>query len=207
MAKFWEHLKKHEDTIEKHSITNEELQFLKKLQHEMNTQDTVGQADPRYWVIRSYEKEYGEELLNPDGISVYDSEGCNVILEAEYQYLGIDKMTEEILKALETDGYFLDESEIEYIKSAYDMSSLVEALRDIDTYDITVMQYKEVSKDSGMFLTHEAAIEHLKQNEHHYSEDAHTYAMTAWRSKEEPLWDILQKVDFDALMKRLGMEV
>ncbi len=199
MAKFWENLKKHDDTTEKHQITQEEIQFLKNLQHEMNTQDRVVQANPRYWVIRSYEKEYGEELLNADGISIYDSEGCNVILEVEYQIFGIDKIIEEVLKALLDDEYFLDESEIENIKSAYDMETLVEELKDVDTYNFTVMQYKEVAKDSGMFLTHDAAIEHLKNNSHHYSDNAHTYAHTAWRSKEEKLWEILQTVDFDKL--------
>ena len=50
-----------------------------------------------------------------------------------------------------------------------------------------------------MFLTHEAAIEHLKRNDYHYSDKAHTYAQTAWRSQEEKLWNILQTVDFDKL--------
>lgn len=48
MAKYWEHLKYHPDEVEKHKITQEEIKFLKDLQHEMNTQDNVGQADPRY---------------------------------------------------------------------------------------------------------------------------------------------------------------
>jgi len=62
MAKYWEHLKKHPDDIKKHKITETEIQFLKKLQEEMNTQDHVGQADPRYWVIRDYNKVYGNNL-------------------------------------------------------------------------------------------------------------------------------------------------
>ena len=37
----------HEDTVEKHEITKEEILFLKELQKEMNTQDTVCQADPQ----------------------------------------------------------------------------------------------------------------------------------------------------------------
>ena len=71
MAKYWEHLEYHEDTVEKHKITEDEIRFLKELQKEMNTQDSCGQADPRYWVIRDFGKVYGEKLNNPDGFTVY----------------------------------------------------------------------------------------------------------------------------------------
>lgn len=74
MAKYHEHIEYHEDTREKHEITKEELDFLLKLQKEMNTQDDVSQAEPRYWVIKGSEKLYrveddidGYELLDVDG--------------------------------------------------------------------------------------------------------------------------------------------
>ena len=55
----------HEDTVEKHEITKEEILFLKELQKEMNTQDTVCQADPRFWVIEGSERVYtGAEYAN-----------------------------------------------------------------------------------------------------------------------------------------------
>ena len=52
MAIFNSNFKYHEDTVEKHPLTEEELQFLKAFQTERNTQDTVWQASPRYWVIK-----------------------------------------------------------------------------------------------------------------------------------------------------------
>jgi len=55
MARYWEHLKYHDDNIPKRPITTEEIQFLIELQREMNTQDHVSQADPRYWVIRDFD--------------------------------------------------------------------------------------------------------------------------------------------------------
>ena len=61
MAKYWKHLEYHEDTVEKHKITEDEIRFLKELQKEMNTQDSCGQADPRYWVIRDFDKVYGRK--------------------------------------------------------------------------------------------------------------------------------------------------
>lgn len=199
MAKYWDHLKKHPDNVEKHKITDAEIQFLKKLQEEMNTQDHVGQADPRYWVIRDYDKVYGDNLNNPDGIVIYDSEGCNALMEVEYQFFKLDETIEEILRRFKEDEYELSEETIENIKLAYDFSTLVEYLKEIEEYDFTIMEYQEIPVDKGMFFTHDAAERHLKSNEHHYCDHAHTYAHTAWRSKEEPLWSILQTVDFNQL--------
>lgn len=203
MAKFWKNLKRHEDNVEKHKITNEEIQFLKNIQHEMNTQDNVRQADPRYWVIRNYKKVYGKELNNPDGISIYDPNSCNTIIQIDYEFFNTDGVIEEILKELEKDEYELSEDEIDNIKTAYDMESLVESLEEIESYEFHITEYEEIPEDSGMFLTHEAAIDHLERNHYHYAENAHTYAKTAWRSKEEKLWEILQTVDFDKLMQEV----
>lgn len=199
MAKYWDHLKRHSDNVAKHKITDEEIQFLKKLQEEMNTQDHVGQADPRYWVIRNYEKVYGESLCDTDGIAIYDDYNGILVLEADYPCLGTDSVIEKILNEFKEQEYELEEETIENLKLSYDMSSLIEALNDIEEYDFRICEYKEVPKDEGMFLTHEAAMQHLKKNEHHYSDNAHTYAKTAWRSNEELLWKILQTVDFDKL--------
>lgn len=200
MAKFWNNLKKHPDNIEKHRITAEEIQFLKNLQHEMNTQDHVHQANPRYWVIRDYDEVYGEKLNNAAGIIVYDNTCCETLLKVEYSGFCINSTIEEIIKALDEKEYELDADTIENIKLAYDTDSLIEALGEIEEYDFSVYEYQEVAVDKGMFLTHEAAIEHLKRNDYHYSDKAHTYAQTAWRSREEKLWNILQTVDFDKLI-------
>ena len=39
------------------NITEQDIECLKQLQHEMNTQDTVCQADPRFWVVRGTVRE------------------------------------------------------------------------------------------------------------------------------------------------------
>jgi hypothetical protein len=136
MAVYHKGLKYHKDETEKHEITGEELEFLYNLQKEMNTQDHVSQADPRFWVIKGSEKLHRVEC-EEDGIELYD----------EYE----------------------------------------------------AIPYKIIPKiyEDTMFLTQKAAEEHLRGNSHHYSEDAHTYAMTAWRSPDvDKLWKILQTVDF-----------
>jgi len=58
MAKYWEHLKYHEDTVVKEKLSSDDVKFLKELQKEINTEDNGGTANPRYWVIRQPERIY-----------------------------------------------------------------------------------------------------------------------------------------------------
>ena len=48
MAKFWNNLKYHKDRVKKEKLTKEDITFLKDLQKELNTEDTVGTASPRF---------------------------------------------------------------------------------------------------------------------------------------------------------------
>jgi site-specific recombinase XerD len=60
----------------------------------------------------------------------------------------------------------------------------------------------KVGKREMGFLTKEEAKQHLEANSHHYSSEAHTYAMTAWRApKVERLLQILETMDWDAFEK------
>ena len=43
---------------------------------------------------------------------------------------------------------------------------------------------QEVYEKKGMFLTEEDAENHLKNNQHHYSDDAYTYVNHAWRAPQ-----------------------
>lgn len=64
MAIYHKTLKYHEDQTQKRDLTQEDIQFLLELQKEMNTQDTTGTADPRYWVIKGSETYRND--LEPD---------------------------------------------------------------------------------------------------------------------------------------------
>lgn len=197
MAKYWENLEYHEDTVEKHKITEDEIRFLKELQKEMNTQDNLRQADPRYWVIRDFDKVYGERLNNPDGFTVYDSDYGNEVCEIEYRTITTSEMVDEILKELKAQEYELSDDDKQVIEDSYDFDSLIEPLEELG---FSVVQYEIVPKYFGMFLTQKAAEEHLRKNYYHYTDNAATYAMTAWRSQEaDMLYKILHSVDFDQL--------
>jgi hypothetical protein len=51
-----------------------------------------------------------------------------------------------------------------------------------------------------MFLTKQEAKDHIRLNHYHYTDEVHTYAMTAWRApKVERLLNILETFDWDKL--------
>ena len=75
MAIFHKTLRYHEDTTKKRELNQEDVEFLKKLQLEMNTQDTTETADPRFWVIKGSERVINNEdpdelVLQIDGRTV-----------------------------------------------------------------------------------------------------------------------------------------
>lgn len=197
MAKFWNDLKYHNDTTEKHEITEEEIDFLKELQKEMNTQDEFGQANPRYWVIRDYGEIYGQDLNNPDGYILYCVKDGEEI--CRFQSAFGERCIDEIIKFFTED--YPEDFKKEDFKVVYNVNSLMELLEE-KGYEgsFNIVEYETYPKYSGFFLTHKAAEIHLKQNAYHYADNASTYAMTAWRSSEaNMLYEILQHVDFGRL--------
>ena len=200
-------LKYHEDDIKKHKITNQELEFLKELQAELNTQDTICQANPRFWVIKGTERIYHVED-EYDGFEFYDEDECSVVadgLEEMVQYLkeNDDSMTYSYNKSRYSGeqivAEWIDEDSDDnciIAESKYEIQELIDLA---GVGGIKVISYVNKLKiyENTMFLTQKDAEDHLKANHYHYSDDAHTYAMTAWRSNRvEKLIDILQSVDF-----------
>lgn len=212
-----EKIRYHEDDIEKKPLRNEDIRFLQALQREMNTQDTLGQADPRFWVIKGREKLYVSDvddyvlLLNgtevassfEDAASYVSSEAftadTTIKAAAEYRHSfvfgGILSVRSEDLPGWEDLTF-------------YSMEELVEWLNEYlqaETY--SAVPYMEQSRfyADTFFLTRKEALEHLKKNHYHYAKDAHTYAMTAWRAPDvERLYGILEESDFEDVQKALG---
>lgn len=223
MAKLFE-LKTHEDEYpNKRVITTEEINFLKDLQHRINTQDHISQADPRYWVIRDYKKHYGKDLNNSDGWVIIDTtEGdtlldsknvvddassCKNYLEAVIRtVLNEIKENDMLPEHFNEDCFDSTKWKKDVVDLSYNVESFVENLNDfIDWADrFAVVEYEDIATDSNAFLSHEAAQAFLKSNSHHFSDNAHTYAVTAWRNPDaEKLIKILHEVDFDKLLQEV----
>lgn len=215
MAKYWENLKYHEDTVVKEKLSNDDIKFLKELQKELNTEDNVGTASPRYWVIRQperichvdrdaadyymfvdddYEELTLEELKNYLE-DVYDDNLKNVDIKdgvLTFEYL--NEFSEEI------ERYTIDFNNLP-LESSYSVDKVLELLE----LEVDVVYYKEVDAtvDNCMFLTQIDAENHLRANDYHYHEKARTYCMCGWRSPRfERLINILSKTDFDSMLEK-----
>lgn len=212
MAKYWEHLKYHEDTVVKEKLSNDDIKFLKELQKELNTEDNVGTASPRYWVIRQPERIYN---LDEDEANYY-----MFIDEYDHQELSLDDLKvmledtdDDNLKSVEVkDGVLTFEYFDKYLEKIetydIDFNNLYTDGRDkileLLEFEVRVIYYSEldVTVDNCMFLTQIDAENHLRANDYHYHEEARTYCMHGWRNPRfERLIKILSKTDFDSILE------
>ena len=213
MAKYWEHLKYHEDTVVKEKLSNDDVKFLKELQKEINTEDNGGTANPRYWVIRQPERIYHVDKDDADCfvfVDEYDRDELTLEdLKDKLEDLGDDnlksvKVKDGVLTFEYFEGYLeeVEEYMVDYNNSySYGITKILELLE----FDVSVVYCKEidVTVDNCMFLTQIDAENHLRANDYHYHEEARTYCMHGWRNPRfERLINILSKTDFDSMLEK-----
>jgi hypothetical protein len=181
-------------------MKKEDREFLKELQHEMLTQDTVGQANPRFWVVMEEKKECWVDEDDSDGIFVYSNDDGETCFEG-----GLDKLVDWVqeFEGIESCKYDVCFVEFNYEDEEYAIGNADDLQNFLDEYNegtYTVGYYRnreEIAQDT-MFLTLRECKEHIKSNRHHYKKNAHPYAMTAWRSPQVVrLYEILEKTDWD----------
>ncbi|MGL5647767.1 MAG: hypothetical protein ACRDDY_07945 [Clostridium sp.] len=188
------------------NISDEDFKFLKELQHEMITQDHVGQASPRFWVVKQPEKEYWVEE-NVEGIFIYDSGSCESLFEGnfeseEFNKWFIDYVNEEY-SDIEWNEEELNKGYLEFTiydeeYFIYDVEDLKNFFEDKDYISIGYYRTNHVIKENTMFLTLREAREHLESNSHHYNDKVYTYAMTAWRSPQvAKLYEVLEGLELE----------
>jgi hypothetical protein len=158
------------------------------LQVELNTQTTDSQAAPRFWTVGDYKwvschegnaERYSVYLPN-DGESYEINDFLKEILDRE-------ELTDEALEEL--DDVNCEESAFEWIQKHYDEGASLHPERK-----------EHCIRENTMFLTKAEAKRHIELNHYHYTNEAHTYAMTAWRApKVERLLKILSEFNFDSL--------
>lgn len=179
---------------------NEDIKFLQGLQKELKEQETDGQGAPRFWTIYDYKEEVTECGFHDKvviNIPEYDFNGkYHEVVKFIQEERDIDNLEFELLNDYETLDDFLDLSESEKMKRLCEYVC--------DNIDSGAYIYHLVIRGfvvpNTMFLTKKEAKEHLKNNGHHYSDAAHTYAMTAWRSPTvEKLLKILENFDWKSI--------
>lgn len=196
------------------NLSRNDLEFLIDLQHEMLTQDTVCQAAPRFWVVATDKHRIPGDIDSCDGSHLYCSDDCEIVCDGDIKSIidyVIENHEEEVKDMTFSDkGHYWyieykenDEIEEEFI---YSSEEILEFFKDreilSDVYELTY--YREVHHNypNTMFLTNRSCKEHIAANHYHYNDDAHSYAMTAWRSPEvEHLFKILDVIDWKTMRR------
>ena len=163
-------------------LSEQDYEFLKELQHELNTQTTDGNAQPVFWGVM----ETREEGV-PDGCGeprVYMGDGGTLSLNDAIEY---------------TEEYITDENREQWERlDKTSMDDFVgfcnEELRWNEVRIVDVDKKSRLSETTGAFLTKRACQQYIEKYGYNHS-NPHTYAMTAYRNFElERLLTILRNL-------------
>lgn len=180
-------------------MKQEDKKFLKELQQEMLTQDTVGQANPRFWVVMQTVRDYWVDD-DIDGICIFDTYASESVFEGELENLS-EWIKEEfdVVQKCEYDNGFIEivcEDGNEFYGNYIEIKNFLDEYSS-GQYSICYYRDREEIAQDTMFLTLRECKEHIEANKHHYKKP-HSYAMTAWRSPQVTrLYEILEKTDWE----------
>ena len=183
-------------------LSEDDLEFLKELKHELLTQDKVCQAAPRFWVVRGTVKDYGiEDDYDVAGTELIHDAGCiGETLDEAIAYVTENFAEEMGFTAEKTPyGYMITDLHDDDETDIFDLDDLAEYFTDRDV-EMHTVNYRSVKKnfENTFFLTIKECEDHIRANHYHYPDDAHTYAMSAWRApKVSRVWKILETIEVD----------
>lgn len=170
------------------------LQFLTELQRDLleDRRTETAQADPIYYGILDVKEFVTDQDHSDNRVLVCndgDIEPQTAIEEELIDENLINEMLEDGILDTNDDGIYVADTDafLDFVEENED---------DIETVSVAYIAYDEVIKPDAMFLTRKDAKAYLKNNRHHYTGKAKTYAMTAYRShRYEMLIDVLRTID------------
>lgn len=187
-------------------ITKEDVEFLSRLQLEMNTQPRQCQADPRFWVVIDDEYLEAADGDNVDRVTFIKDGGSvsSLTLEDAIGFAHVSNKqlhgVEAANETLESHGMYVDAAGRAGYPDVDDAKGFVRAFAEERGMDAVFEHCRTEIQRNTMFLTLREAKEHIKRNHYHYANPC-AYAMTAWRSPQvEKLYEILHEVDFAQLL-------
>lgn len=217
MAKFHKNLRYHEDKTEKRELSKVDIEFLKALQKERNTQDNCGTADVRTWVIKDRKDHVTAEGYE-DYYVLFDTENCNTLdLEDIYNILCyLELETDYYTGDIVINGLKFEDSIIKFrylgeevsirqdndntggiVIKGIDMDELISFFEE-HGYEINIVNMAVNWEQKFCFLTQKAAENYLKRKGHNHHPDAHTYCICTYCDPEiAKLMEILERVDWD----------
>lgn len=170
------------------------LQFLTELQRDLledRRTETV-QADPIYYGILDVKEFVTDQDHSDNRVLVCDDGDIEPQTAIEEELIDenlINEMLEDGILDTNDDGIYVADTDafLDFVEENED---------DIETVSVAYIAYDKVIKPDAMFLTRKDAKAYLKNNRHHYTDKAKTYAMTAYRShRYEMLIDVLRTID------------
>lgn len=179
----------------------------KQMRHE-DEHDNDCQASPRFWMIMDYREVVGNEDYN-DGRTVFVHDNGD---HTEFNSF-------EELETFIQEYFFEDEekevpSDLQEIYDAEEKSYddlvqyALENLNEDDEFKELFLKKESFLSQNSFFLTKDAAKRHLEGNRHHYTKNAHTYAMTAWRSPGIfDVYRLLHQFDFESLKDKEDFDI
>lgn len=170
------------------------LQFLTELQRDLleDRRTETAQADPIYYGILDIKEFVTDQDHSDNRILVCDDGDIEPQTAIEEELIDeslINEMLEDGILDTNDDGIYVADTDafLDFVEENED---------DIETVSVAYIAYDEVIKPDAMFLTRKDAKAYLKNNRHHYTGKAKTYAMTAYRShRYEMLIDVLRTID------------
>lgn len=172
----------------KRPLTDDEKIFLTQLQREINTQNHLSTADPRYWVILDYHRIYGKDMSVHDGYALKCTDNDTVVAEAETPHDLITAMTE----------FFQNESPNVFKNAEFPerINDFMEFVMSKGFKKFEVVQYYDMEQQSQVFFSHAGAIKYLEKFSYHFTPKAHVYCDCALYNDEmAQLVKILHEAD------------
>ena len=155
-------------------VSDEDYEFLKDLQHELNTQENDGQADPIYWSVMDHMTQ-----PMPEGCgdaAIYMGDGDVMTTEEAVEY--VDEKLCDYREELQEKWKDVDKNW---------MDSVVAFIRDdmeiIECRVVWLEEKEYISHESGAFITKRACKQYIERFGYNHNKP-HTYAMTAYRNFE-----------------------
>ena len=174
-------------TMKQVEISQEDYDFLKDLQYELNTQTNDGNADPVYWGVME-----SEMKCVPEGCGdpiIYMGDGGTMTTKEAVEYVENDYLSD------------LDDADKEEWAEVdkTDMDDVVRFMNEnLKWHDVRVVYERLeefISRETGAFLTKRACKTYIERCGYNHCRPR-TYAMTAYRNYElERLLSILKTME------------
>ena len=172
-------------------ISQEDLDFLKNLQCELNKQQSDGNANPVFWGI----EETVEEFRGTDG-----EYGGDPYIRFDDHQLPLEEAIKEVNESLDEydDNIKKEWEEVDKDYPYVVLEFMQERLGWDNCYDVIYIEkVRRLTDYTGAFITKKACQNYINKYGYNHVEP-HTYAMTAFRNPEyERLINILKTLKFE----------